>query len=330
MPDDALTALAAGGRLRESGVLKAEVRRMLADPKSTAFVENFVGQWLVLRNLEHHSVAKERFPTFNERLRADMRREVELFFGTIVREDRSLLELLDSDYTFANERLAKLYGIDGVSGDEFRRVSLEGTPRGGVTTMAGVLTVTAMPSRTSPVKRGKFILEQLFASPPPPQPANTPPLKDRRDDGANGGGRSVRQRFEAHRADPSCAACHTRMDPIGFAMENFDAVGKWRDRDGGAAIDTTGIFPDGTRFEGIAGLKRELVRQPELFVGTVAERLLMYAVGRNLQYYDAPAVRSVLREASPSRYTLASLVLGVVKSRPFQFREESPAQRAGN
>jgi hypothetical protein len=324
MPDDALTAAAASGKLREPAVLAAQVKRMLADPKAAAFVENFVGQWLVMRNLEHHSVDRERNKDFTEKLRGDMAREVELFFANLVVEDRSVLELLDSDYTFVNERLAKLYGIQGVKGDdEFRRVSLAGTPRGGVTTMAGVLTVTAMPGRTSPVKRGKFVLEQLFGSPPPPAPANVTPLSERRDEQKKG---SVRQRFEAHRSDATCVACHARMDPIGFAMENFDAIGRWRDTDNGFAIDAAGALPEGEKFTGPTELRKVLMGRKDEFVRALTEKMLTYALGRGMQNADRRTVREIADAVAKDGYRFSALVNGIVTSDAFQKRR---AKRPG-
>jgi hypothetical protein len=276
-----------------------------------------------MRNLEHHSVDRERYKDFNEKLRGDMTREVELFFANLVAEDRNILELLDSDYTFVNERLAKLYGIVGVTGDEFRRVSLAGTPRGGVTTMAGVLTVTAMPSRTSPVKRGKFVLEQLLASPPPPPPPNVMPLSERRDEVKKG---SVRQRFEAHRADASCVACHARMDPIGFAMENFDGIGRWRDKDGDFAIDAAGALPEGESFNGPTELRKVLMTRKDEFVRAMVEKMLTYALGRGLQNADRRTVREIAADVAKDGYRFSALVNGIVASDAFQKRR---AKRPG-
>jgi hypothetical protein len=251
-----------------------------------------------------------------------MERETELFVESVFRENRPVTELLTADYTFLNERLAKHYGVPNVRGSYFRRVALPpGSPRGGLLGHGSVLTITSYSTRTSPVLRGKWVLENLLSAAPPPPPADIPALETK--GAAPGEQLTMREAMTRHRANPTCASCHARMDPIGFAMEHFDAVGRWRENDRGQRIDATGVFPDGTTFEGIAGLKRELQRHPEQFAGTVAERLLMFAVGRNLQYYDAPAVREILRAAEPSRYTLASLVLGVVKSRPFQMRAAS-------
>ena len=322
IPDDELLDIAIAGRLTQPAVLEQQVRRMLHDSRSSALVTNFAAQWLYLRDIEAKLPDEVLFQDFDETLRAAMERETELFVDSVFRENRSVVDLLTADYTFLNERLAKHYGIPNVRGSYFRRVTLPGnSPRGGLLGHGSVLTITSYSTRTSPVLRGKWVLENLLSAAPPPPPANIPALETK--GSAPGELLTMREAMTRHRANPACASCHARMDPIGFAMEHFDAVGRWRDTDGGQAIDATGVFPDGTKFDGVAGLKRELLRRPEQFAATVAERLLMYAVGRNLQYYDAPAVRTVLRDAAPSRYTLASLVLGVVKSRPFQFRQSS-------
>jgi len=322
IPDDELLDAAVAGRLKDPAVLDRQVRRMLADARSSALVTNFAAQWLYLRDIEAKLPDEVLFQDFDETLRAAMERETELFVESVFRENRSVIDLLTADYTFLNERLAKHYGVPNVRGSYFRRVTLpEGSPRGGLLGHGSVLTITSYSTRTSPVLRGKWVLENLLSAAPPPPPADIPALETK--GAAPGELLTMREAMTKHRASPTCASCHARMDPIGFAMEHFDAVGRWRDTDGGQAIDATGVFPDGTKFEGITGLKRELLRHPEQFAGTVAERLLMYAVGRNLQYYDAPAVREILRGAQPGRYTLASLVLEVVKSRPFQMREGS-------
>jgi hypothetical protein len=323
MPDEGLGAVAASGRLREPGVLRGEVRRMLADSKSSALVENFVGQWLVMRNLEHHSVDTERYKDFDERLRTDMRREVELFFANLIQQDRSVVDLIDADYTFANERLAKLYGLEGITGDDFRRVSLAGTPRGGVLTMAGVLTVTAMPARTSPVKRGKFILEDLLASPPPPPPPDTPPLSERRSEFSRA---TVRERLEVHRDNPSCIACHVRMDPLGFALENFDAIGRWRDTERGMKIDASGSLPEGQQFTGPVELRKVLLDRKDEFVRCLVEKMMTYALGRGLENYDRPAVKEIAAAVAKDGYHFSTLIDQVVSSDAFQKRR---AKRVG-
>jgi len=324
IPDDALLDVAIAGKLKDPVVLEQQVRRMLADPRSEALVTNFAEQWLYLRDIEAKLPDEVLFQDFDETLRAALHTETELFVASVFRENRSVLDLLSANYTFLNERLAKHYGIPNVRGSYFRRVTLPpDSPRGGLLGQGSVLTITSYSTRTSPVLRGKWVLENLLSAAPPPPPPNIPALKT--EGAAPGETLTMREAMTRHRASPACASCHARMDPIGFAMEHFDAVGRWRDTDGGQPIDSSGTFPDGTKFDGIAGLKRELLRHPEQFASTVAERLLMFAVGRNLQYYDAPAVRGILRGAAPSRYTLQSLVLGVVKSQPFQMRESVDA-----
>ena len=323
IPDDQLLDAAVAGRLKDPAVLEAQVRRMLADPRSESLVTNFAAQWLFLRDLDGKHPDEVLFPDADETLRDGFRRETELFIDSVFRENRSVIDLLTANYTYLNERLARHYGIPGIKGSHFRRVTLPaGSVRGGLLGQGSVLTITSYATRTSPVLRGKWVLENLLASAPPPPPANVPALST---DGAERDKPlTLREAMTRHRASPACASCHARMDPIGFAMENFDAVGRWRDRDAGNnLIDASGTFPEGTKFTGVSGLKQELLRHPEQFVGTVTEKLLMYAVGRNLQYYDAPSVRAIVREARPGRYALSSLVLGVVKSRPFQMREAS-------
>jgi hypothetical protein len=323
IPDDQLLDAAVAGRLKDPAVLGAQVRRMLADPRSESLVTNFAAQWLYLRDLEAKQPDEVLFADADETLRDAFRRETELFIGSVFRENRSVIDLLTANYTYLNERLARHYGVPGIKGSYFRRVALPaGSVRGGLLGHGSVLTITSYATRTSPVLRGKWVLENLLASAPPPPPANVPSLST--DGTERDKPLTLREAMTRHRASPACASCHARMDPIGFAMENFDAVGKWRDRDSGNnLIDASGTFPEGTKFSGVSGLKQELLRRPEQFVGTVTEKLLMYAVGRNLQYYDAPSVRAIVREARSGRYALASLVLGVVKSRPFQMREAS-------
>jgi Protein of unknown function (DUF1592)/Protein of unknown function (DUF1588)/Protein of unknown function (DUF1585) len=319
IPDEELLDAAAAGRLKDPKVLEQQVRRMLADPRSESLVTNFAAQWLYLRDIAAKQPDEILFADFDETLRTAMQRETELFIGSVFRENRSVLDLLRANYTFLNERLARHYGVPNIKGSYFRRVTFpDGSVRGGLLGHGSVLTITSYSTRTSPVLRGKWVLENLLSAAPPPPPADVPSLKI---ETAPGKPLTLREAMIQHRAAPACAGCHARMDPIGFAMENFDAVGRWRERDGQQPIDATGVFPEGTKFEGIPGLKSELLRQPEQFVGTVAERLLMYAIGRNLQYYDAPTVRAVIRDAEPADHTLASLVLGIVKSRPFQMRE---------
>jgi hypothetical protein len=249
-----------------------------------------------------------------------MARETELLLDSVLRSDKSVLRLLDANYTFLNERLAEHYGIPNVKGADFRRVTLpDGSPRSGLLGQGSILTLTSYPTRTSPVLRGKYVLENLLAAPPPPPPANVPALDTAGE--KRGETRTLRDAMVQHRKNPACAGCHAAMDPIGFAMENFDAVGRWRDRDAGKPVDTSGVLPGGMAFDGVAGLKRVLLAQPELFTGALAEKLTMYAVGRNIQYYDMPAIRQVVRDAAKENYTFASLVVGIVKSAPFQMRQ---------
>jgi hypothetical protein len=310
--------VAGAGKLKDPSVLEQQVRRMLADPRSRALTTNFAAQWLYLRDLDAKHPDEILFPDFDETLRDAMARETELFVDSVFRENRGVTELLTANYTFLNERLAKHYGIPNVRGSYFRRVTLpDGSTRGGLLGQGSLLTITSYANRTSPVLRGKWVLENLLSAAPPPPPPNIPSLK------TEGAGKplTLRDAMTQHRANPSCATCHARMDPIGFAMENFDAVGKWRDIDAGRSIDASGVFPDGTAFDGMTGLKTVLLKQANQFVGTVAERLLMYAIGRNLQYYDQPAVRAIVREASSRNNTLPALVLAVVKSQPFLMRE---------
>jgi hypothetical protein len=273
-----------------------------------------------LRDLEAKQPDEILFAEFDETLRAAFRRETELFLNSVLRENRSVLDLLTANYTFLNERLARHYGIPNIQGSHFRRVTLPPeSPRGGLLGQGSILTITSYSNRTSAVLRGKWVLENLLSSPPPPPPPNVPALNT--DASEPGKSLTMREAMTRHRADPACAGCHARMDPIGFAMEKFDGVGKWRERDAGGAIDASGVMPDGTKFDGMAGLKAALLKHPDEFVDTVAEKLLMYAIGRNLQYYDAPAVRAITAEAAKQNTTLASLVIGVVKSVPFQMRE---------
>jgi mono/diheme cytochrome c family protein len=320
IPDDELLNAAIAGRLRNTATLDQQVKRMLADPRSESMVTNFAAQWLYLRDIEAKVPDELLFPHFDETLRTAFRRETELFLNSILREDRSVLELLTANYTFVNERLAQHYGIPNIQGSYFRKVTFpEGSPRGGLLGQGSVLAITSYANRTSPVLRGKWVLENILSSPPPPPPPDVPSLKIESPE--PGRMLTMRDAMTQHRANPACAGCHARMDPIGFSMENFDALGRWRERDGGGAIDASGVLPDGTRFDGIPGLRKMLVEHQDEFVSTVTEKLLMYAAGRNLQYYDVPAVREIVRNAARDKYTLASLVSGVVKSTPFQMRQ---------
>lgn len=316
MPDEELFRLAAEGRLRRH--LTAQVRRMLRDPRARALVDNFAGQWLQFRNLEVVAPDPATYPGFDETLRAAMRREAELFVEHLLREDRSVLEFLDADWTFVNGPLARHYGLEGVEGEEFRKVSLQGTPRGGVLTMGSFLTITSNPTRTSPVKRGKWVLDNLLNQPPPPPPPEVPELPDNPAARLTG---SLRQRLEQHRADPMCASCHALMDPIGLAFENFDGVGRWREQDGGFPIDPAGQLASGERFQGPAELKRLLLTaRREDFLRCLASKLLTYALGRGLEYYDQCAVDAVVEATRRGHYRFSALVLGVVNSVPFQYR----------
>jgi mono/diheme cytochrome c family protein len=317
IPDDELLGLAERGKLRDPAVLDEQVRRMLADTRSKALVSNFGGQWLYLRNVRAMLPDPEAFPDFDENLREALQQETELFLESIVREDRSALDLLDADYTFLNERLARHYGIAGVQGSHFRRVKLSDEQRRGLLGQGSILAVTSYANRTSPVLRGKWVLDNFLGSPPPPPPPNVPSLKDRGDQGQI---LTVRQRMEQHRANPACAVCHSRMDPLGFALENFDAIGRWRTTDAGSAIDSSGVLPDGTRFQGPAELRKVLLSKREQFVNTIAEKLLTYALGRKLEYSDAPAVRGITRQAVANGYRWSSLITGVIRSTPYQMR----------
>ena len=317
IPDEALLTLAETGKLQDTAVLEQQVRRMLADPRSKALVDNFAGQWLYLRNMRTVLPDPAEFPEFDENLRQAMLKETELFFESMLREDRSVLDLLDADYTFVNERLARHYRIPGIYGSDFRRVVVTDPARRGLLGQASILTVTSYPTRTSPTLRGKWLLENLLGAPPPPPPDNVPSLKEDKQSKVL----SMRGRMVQHRANPVCASCHALMDPIGLAMENFDAVGAWRTKgESGAAIDVSGEYPDGTKFEGPAELRKILLSQREQFAGNVAEKLLTYALGRGAEYFDAPAIRTITREAARNDYRWSSLILGIVQSVPFEMR----------
>jgi len=320
IPDDELLNAAASGKLRQPEVLAQQVRRMLEDSRSESLVTNFAAQWLYLRDVEVKKPDLFLFWGFDEGLRESFERETELFLNSILLDQhKSVLDLLTANYTFVNERLAKHYGIPNVTGSEFRRVDLpKDSPRAGLLGQGSILTLTSYSTRTSPVLRGKYVLENLLASPPPPPPPNVPSLNT---EGEKGGEPpSLRDAMVQHRANPACANCHARMDPIGFAMENFDAIGQWRDTDLGKPIDVSSTLADGAVVNGIAGVKQLILRDPDRFVGAVAEKLLMYGIGRNVQYYDQPAVRKIVHEAAANNDTFASLVLGVVQSAPFQMR----------
>lgn len=316
MPDDELLGAAGRGELRTAEGRESQVRRMIRDEKSRALVENFVGQWLELRNLAIAKPDPETFPEFDDELRAAMIRETELFFGAIVREERSILEFINADYTYLNERLAKHYGIEGVEGPGFRKVKLSGEQRGGVLTQASVLTVSSYPTRTSPVLRGRWVLDNLLGEPPPDPPANVPPLNEQ----AVGSAASLREELERHRADPTCAVCHDKMDPLGFGLENYNAIGAWRTMDGKFPIDSSGVLPGGERFSGPAELKEILYNEGDRFVRNLTAKMLTYALGRGLESYDDPAVEKIQEKLRRNRFRFSSLVLGVVESAPFQMR----------
>ncbi|HEY6169692.1 MAG TPA: DUF1592 domain-containing protein [Verrucomicrobiae bacterium] len=317
LPDEELSAEAANGTLRKN--IDTQVRRMLKDPKAEALVENFAGQWLQLRNLKLMAPDPKEFPRFDEKLRAAMERESEMYFEHIMREDRNILEFLDSDYTFVNARLARHYGIEGVDGDEFVRVKLPDSRRGGVLTHASVLALTSNPTRTSPVKRGKWVLENLLGTPPPPPPPEVPDL-DKPGNGKVLTG-TLRKRMEQHREDPNCATCHARMDPIGFGLENFDGIGAWRTQDGKAPIEPGGKLVSGESFSGPADLRTILLqRKSGDFVHCLAEKMLTYALGRGLEYYDKCAVEQIAKGVTTKGYKFSVLISEVVKSAPFQMR----------
>jgi len=313
MPDDELFSLAEQGKLRDPQVLAAQAKRMMKDPKSRAFVQNFAGQWLQLRNLALVNPDKQRFPDWDEDLRAAMRTETELFFEDIMRNDRSVLDFIDGKFTYVNERLAKHYGIRGVTGEQFRRVTLAGPQRSGVLTQASVLTVTSNPTRTSPVKRGKWILEQFLNAPPPPPPANVEELKE---DGPLKG--TLRQKMEQHRKNPSCATCHQQMDPLGFALENYDAIGAWRKLDDGLPVDASGELPSGEKFDTPAQLKAVLKNQSKQFVRCLTEKMLTYALGRGLVAEDRCSVDDITKAVIKGQYRFSALVTEIVKSDTFR------------
>jgi len=329
IPDDELLDLAASGRLHSPATLERQVRRMLADSRADALVDNFAGQWLLLRNVPALRPDPYKDPDFDEGLRQALRRETELFFGSIVREDRSVLDLLTAKYTFVNARLAQHYGIPNVQGMHFRRVTIPAdNPRAGLLGHGSILAVTSEPNRTSPVKRGKWILENLLGVPPPDPPPNVPPLQEGSPDR---NATTMRERMAEHRRNPVCASCHSMMDPLGLALENFDQAGRWRTVDAAfdgrraafAPIDASGAFPDGTSFLGANGLRQVLAARSDVFVTTLTEKLLTYALGRGVEHQDGPAVRAITRAAAARSYRMSAIVLGIVNSVPFQMRTAS-------
>ena len=325
IPDDTLLDVASKGGLKTPAGLDQQVRRMLADPKSQAFVDNFVGQWLQLRNLKTKQPNSHEFPDFDDNLRQALGTEAELFFASIMREDRSVLDLMTADYTFVNERLARHYGIPNIYGTHFRRVTLTDETRRGLLGKGAVLMVTSHPHRTSPVLRGKWILENVLGSPPPPPPDVVPPFDE---DAGAAKPKSVRERMEQHRRNPACASCHRMIDPAGLALENFDAVGAWRTKDGGtrgAVVDASGQLVDGTQINGVVELRKALLREPETFVRTMTEKLMTYALGRGLTATDMPAIRTIVHDSARDQYRFGSVILEIVRSVPFQMRTKSPA-----
>jgi hypothetical protein len=321
VPDDQLIDLAAQNKLRDPAVLENQVRRMLADPKSEALITNFTGQWLGVRSLKTSEPVVNLFPDFDDNLRAAYQRETELFFGSIAHEDRSILDLLTADYTFVNERLAKQYGIPNIYGPQFRRVTLpaELDMRRGLLGKGALLTVTSNAARTSPVARGKWFLQTFLGVSPPDPPPNVPVIKEKPvDSTGNSKAPTMRQTMELHHTNPSCASCHKIFEPIGLALENFDAVGAWRMQDGDSPIDASGVLVDGTKVDGIVSLRDSLVRRSDQFARVVTEKLLTYAMGRGVEYQDMPLVRSIVRDSASSKYKFSSVVMGIVRSDTFQ------------
>jgi uncharacterized protein DUF1592/uncharacterized protein DUF1588/uncharacterized protein DUF1587/uncharacterized protein DUF1585/uncharacterized protein DUF1595 len=317
IPDDQLLKLASAGKLHDPAVLREQTLRMLADPKSHALVSNFAGQWLQLRNVRNVLPNSDDFPDFDDNLRQSFQHETELFFESILAEDRPATDLLTADYTFLNERLARHYGIAGIYGSQFRRVTIKDDFRRGLLGQGSILALTSKAERTSPVVRGKWILENILGMPVPPPPPDVPPLRENKDREKP---LTMREQMVEHRANAVCASCHKTMDPIGLALENFDAVGAWRTSDAGGPIDVSGQLADGTKVNGVVDLRNAIVSRPEMFTGTLAEKLLIYALGRGLDYRDMPAVREIVREAAQNNYKMSSVILGAIRSTPFQMR----------
>ena len=320
IPDEELLKAAEQGRLNEPAVLQAQVERMLKDPKSHALVDSFASQWLRLRNLRSHIPIARDFPNFDNELRDSLRIETELFFGSIIREDRSVIDLLNADYTYLNERLARHYGIENVYGSHFRRVTLTQDARRGLLGQGSILTVTSYPNRTSPVLRGKWVLENILGTPPPPPPPNVPDLEENH---PGNDARSLRARLEAHRKNPTCASCHRVMDPLGLALENFDGLGQWREKEPGGPINPTGQLANGTPIDGPVALRKAVLEHPEMFVRTLTEKLMTYGLGRGIELDDRPLVRKVARDAAARNYRWSAIVLGIVRSAPFQMKKAS-------
>jgi hypothetical protein len=327
LPDDQLIEIAAQGKLKDQPVLEHQVKRMLADPRADALVSNFAGQWLFLRNLQSSVPDRDTFPDFDDNLRQAFRRETELFFASIMREDRSVLDLLNADYTFVNQRLAEHYGMPNIYGSQFRRVKLVDENRRGLLGQGSILTVTSYPNRTSPVLRGKWILENILGTPPPPPPPNVPALKENSE-----GSKPLPMRalLEEHRKNAACASCHRIMDPLGFSLENFDGIGQWRTKEPGGVVDASGQLADGTKVDGPGALRKALLSHPDQFVETMSEKLLTYALGRGLEYYDMPAVRSIAHDAARNNYRFTSLIMGIVNSTPFSVGQLAKLQPIAN
>jgi hypothetical protein len=320
IPDDELLAVAEAGKLSDKTVLEQQVKRMMADPKSEQMIKNFAGQWLFLRNIQGISPATESFPNWDENLRNSMAVETELLIDSMMRADRSIVDMLHNDYTFVNQRMAEHYGMKGIYGAEFRRVALEDKNRWGLLGQASVLTVTSYPNRTAPTIRGKWVLQQILGTPPPPPPPNVPSLKD--DEKTQR--LTMRQRMELHRQNPTCAVCHRMMDPLGFALDNFDGIGTWRTTTGiNEPIDSSGVMPDGTKFDGPSGLRDILMSKKHMFVENFTENLMTYALGRGVEEYDHPALRTITRQAALEDNRWSSIILGIVNSTPFQMRRVS-------
>ena len=321
IPDIELLDSAKNGTLQNPQVLEQQTRRMLADPRSKALVQNFAGQWLYLRNLRSLVPDAVEFPEFDENLRDAFRQESELFFESLIRENRSVTDLLGNGYTFMNERLAKHYGIENVYGSHFRRIYLEGEiaeQRGGILGQGSLLTATSYANRTSPVLRGKWVLTNILGTPPPPPPPDVSDLPER---GADGQQANIRDRLLQHRADPACSGCHAPMDPLGLALENYDAIGRWRlTGEAGVPIDASGQMPNGAQFYGLQGLRELLLERRDEFVGTVTEKLLAYAMGRPPEYFDKPTIRSIVRDTALENHSWSSIIVGIVLSTPFRNR----------
>ena len=317
IPDDELLTVAAAGRLRDPKVLETQVKRMLAESRSDQLITNFAAQWLYLRDLKKLVPDPALFPVFNDNLRQAFVKETEMFLAHAMRENRPVPELLTANYTFVNQQLAKFYGYPNVYGSHFRKIDIPDPNRAGLLGQGSILTVTSYATRTTVVQRGKYVMTNILGTPPPPPPPNVPALSDK---GKGGVPATLRARMEQHRANPVCASCHSRMDPLGFALENFNAIGQWRELDAGSKIDPSGTFPDGTKFNGPAEFRQVLLSHREQFVRTFAEKLTVFALGRGLESYDQPAVRKVLKGAAASDYTWSSVILGIVNSTPFQMR----------